>query len=165
MTQRVFLSIGQWMALRESGEDAPPIWFTVSGNSMFPLIRRNRDQVMLVSVDPEEIRVGDIVLFPGHFRGGDYCLHRVNKLDGDRVQTFGDGLSLPDAWMPRARILGRARIIKRGKQTIDCDDLKQRKRASRWCALWRLRPLLLLPHRVLDKVERTFNQQVSHGNQ
>ena len=158
MTERVSLSIEQWMALREGGAEAPPIWFTVVGNSMFPLIRINRDQVMLVSAQPEEIRVGDIVLFPGRFRTANYCLHRVWKLDGDRVQTFGDGLPLPDGWFPRSRILGKVKLIKRGKQTIDCDDPKVQRRAARWCALWRFRPLLLLPHRVVDKIERTVKK-------
>ena len=122
---------------------------------MFPLIRVNRDQVMLVGVEPDEIRVGDIVLFPGHYRGGEYCLHRVWKLDGEKVQTFGDGNRKPDGWFPRERILGRAKLIRRGNITIDCDDPKWRRRAARWCALWRIRPLLLLPLRVVDKIERT----------
>ena len=164
MTQRVSLTIEQWMAVREGGAIAPPIWFTVVGGSMRPLIRVNRDKVMLVSVQPEDVRVGDIVLFPGRFRGGEYCLHRVWKLDGDRVQTFGDGNRKPDGWFPRSRILGKAKLIKRGETTIDCDNPKWRKRAARWCALWRLRPLLMLPHRAVGKLERIKNKQVSHGN-
>ena len=164
MTQRVSLTIEQWMAMREGGAIAPPIWFTVVGGSMRPLIRVNRDKVMLVSVQPEDIKVGDIVLFPGHYKGGEYCLHRVWKLDGDRVQTFGDGNRKPDGWFSRSRILGKAKLIKRGEQTIDCDDSKWQKRAARWCALWRLRPLLMLPHRAVDKLERIKNKQVSHGN-
>lgn len=162
MTQRFSLSIEQWMALREGGAEAPPIWFTVVGNSMFPLIRVNRDRVMLTSVEPEDIRVGDIVLFPGRFRSANYCLHRVWKLDGDRVQTFGDGNFKPDGWFPRSRILGKAKLIRRGGQTIDCDDPKWRRRAARWCALWRLRPLLLLPHRVVDKIEREWKKTRAH---
>ena len=163
MTERVSLSIEQWMALREGGAIAPPIWFTVVGGSMRPLIRVNRDKVMLVSVQPEEIRVGDIVLFPGHFRTANYCLHRVWKLDGDRVQTFGDGNPRPDGWFPRSIILGKAKLIKRGKQTIDCDDPKWQKRAARWVKLWRIRPLLMLPHRVIDKLERTMKKNKAHG--
>ena len=162
MTQRVSLTIEQWMSLREGGAIAPPIWFTVVGGSMFPLIRVNRDKVMLVSVPPEEIRVGDIVLFPGRFQTANYCLHRVWKLDGDRVQTFADGNPKPDGWFPRSRILGKAKLIRRGKQTIDCDDPKWQKRAARWCALWRLRPLLLLPHRVVDKIEREWKKTGAH---
>ena len=163
MTQRVSLSIEQWMAMREGGAEAPPIWFTVVGSSMFPLIRVNRDQVMLVSIMPENIKVGDIVLFPGHYKGGEYCLHRVWKLDGERVQTFGDGNKHQDGWFPRERILGRAKLIRRGKQTIDCDDLKWRRRAARWCALWRLRQLLMLPHRAVDKIERMMRKNKVHG--
>lgn len=163
MTQRVSLSIEQWMALREGGAEAPPIWFTVVGSSMFPLIRVNRDQVMLTSVEPEAISVGDIVLFPGRYKGGNYCLHRVWKLNGDQVQTFGDGLLRPDGWFPRSNILGKAKLIRRGKRTIDCDDLKWRCRAARWCALWRFRWLLILPHRVVDKVERIIRKVKVHG--
>ena len=163
MTQRVSLSIEQWMALREGGAEAPPIWFTVVGSSMFPLIRVNRDQVMLTSVEPEEISVGDIVLFPGRYKGGNYCLHRVWKLNGDQVQTFGDGLLRPDGWFPRSNILGKAKLIRRGKRTIDCDDLKWRCRAARWCALWRLRPILMLPHRAVDKIERMMRKNKVHG--
>ena len=160
--QRVSLTIEQWMAMRQGGAEAPPIWFTVVGGSMRPLIRVNRDKVMLVSVQPEEIRVGDIVLFPGHFQTANYCLHRVWKLDGDRVQTFGDGNPSPDGWFPRSRILGKAKLIKRGEQTIDCDDPKVQRRAARWCALWRFRPLLLLPHRVVDKIEREWKKIKAH---
>ena len=163
MTPRFSLSIEQWIALRQGGAIAPPIWFTVVGGSMRPLIRVNRDKVMLVSVQPEEIRVGDIVLFPGRFRSANYCLHRVWKLDGDRVQTFGDGNPKPDGWMPRSRILGRVQLIQRGNKTIDCDDPKVQRRAARWCALWRLRPLLLLPHRVVDKIEREWKKTRAHG--
>ena len=156
MTQRVSLSIEQWIALREEGVDAPPIWFTVVGGSMRPLIRVNRDRVMLVSVAPEDVKVGDIVLFPGHFQTANYCLHRVYRLDGDRVQTFGDGNPKPDGWFPRSRILGRVQLIQRGDVTIDCDDPKQQKRAARWVALRRIRPVFMLPYRVVDKLERTI---------
>lgn len=161
--QRISLSIEEWIALREGGLDAPPIWLTVVGGSMRPLIRPDRDQVMLVSVEPEEIKVGDIVLFPGHYKTARYCLHRVCGLDGDKVQTFGDALLRADGWMPRTRILGRAKLIKRGGKTIDCDDPGERKRAARWCALWRIRPVLLLPRRVADKLKRAGKSFKAHG--
>lgn len=158
MTQHVSLSIEQWIALREGGAEAPPIWFSVVGGSMRPLIRVNRDRVMLVCVEPQDLKMGDIVLFRGHFRGGEYCLHRVFRLDGDLVQTFGDGLRRPDGWFPCSHVLGRAKLIQRGNTTIDCDDPKWRKRAARWVALWRLRPVLMLPHRIVDKAERTLKK-------
>ncbi len=158
MTQRVSLSIEQWIALREGGTEAPPIWFTVVGGSMRPLIRVNRDKVMLVSVEPENIKVGDIVLFPGHFRTANYCLHRVWKLDGDRVQTFGDGLPKPDGWFPRSRILGKAKLIQRGKQTIDCESPQWVRRFRWWNRFWRIRPAMLLLLRMINKWKRIVNK-------
>ena len=163
MTRHVSLTIEQWMAMREGGAIAPPIWFTVVGGSMRPLIRVNRDKVMLVSVDPQDVKVGDIVLFSGCFKTANYCLHRVYQLDSDMVQTFGDGLPKPDGWMPRTRILGKAKLIQRGNTTIDCDDPKWRKRAAMWGRLWRIRPLLMLPHRVVDKLERAMKKTKVHG--
>ncbi len=163
MTQRVSLSIEEWMALRQTFGEAPPFWFTVVGNSMFPLIRVNRDRVMLASVQPEEIRVGDIVLFTGHFRTTNYCLHRVYQLDGDRVRTFGDGNTQPDGWLPRSRILGKVKLIQRGNVTIDCDDPRWQRRAARWVALRRIRPLLMLPHRAADKLEIIVKKIKAHG--
>ena len=158
MIQRVSLTIGQWTALREGGARIPPIWFSVVGGSMRPLIRAGCDKIMLVSVAPEDVKTGDIVLFPGRFQTADYCLHRVYRIDHDRVQTFGDGNSRPDGWVPRDRILGRVKFIRRGKHIIDCDDPKWRRRAVRWCSMWKVRPLLMLPHRVADLIERIMNK-------
>lgn len=157
MTQRVSLSIEQWMALREGGAVAPPIWFTVVGGSMRPFIRVNQDQVMLAAVDPKALKTGDIVLFPGKFRGGDYCLHRVYRLDGDRVQTWGDANPRPDAWMPRSRIWGRAALIKRGNRTIDCDGPGFRRLSAVWRALWPIRRLLLFAYRGIGWIKRKLS--------
>lgn len=165
MTERISLTIEQWMALREDGHEAPPIWFTVVGGSMRPLIRVNRDQVMLESANPDDIKVGDIVLFSGNYRGGNYCLHRVFKLDGDMVQTFGDANSRPDGWFARKNILGKVKLIKKDKRIIECDDPKVRKRAKRWCALWKIRPLLMLPYRAIDKIKRITSKKKANINQ
>ena len=91
--------------------------------------------------------------------------NRVTE-NGGAIYVRAEDVSIPkpDGWFPRSRILGKAKLIKRGKTTIDCDNPKWQKRAARWCALWRLRPLLMLPHRAVDKLERIKNKQVSHGN-
>ena len=157
--EKIHLTIEQWNSMKDvDGMVDIPVWFQVTGNSMFPFIRAFRDDVMIVSVPKVEYKIGDIVLFPAKRKGGDYCLHRLWKLNGDQVQTFGDGLLRPDGWFPRSNILGKAKLIRRGKRTIDCDDLKWRRRAARWCALWRVRPLLLLPHRVVEKIERIMKK-------
>lgn len=133
-----------------------PIWFQVTGNSMYPFIRAHRDDIMLVSVRQDELKIGDIVLFPGKYVGGDYCLHRLHRIDGDRVQTFGDGNLRPDGWQPKSQLLGKALLIKRGRLTINCESPRWQKVFRLWNALLPLRPLLLLPFRVMNKFHRLF---------
>ena len=90
--EKISLTVEQWVALQEQSPDGAgqiPVWFQVTGGSMLPFVRPFRDQVMIVAVKEEALKVGDIVLFPGKYLGGDYCLHRLYRIDGDRVQTFG----------------------------------------------------------------------------
>lgn len=136
-----------------------PVWFKVTGNSMFPFIRAHRDEVMLVPVKQEDLKVGDIVLFPGKYKGGDYCLHRLYKIDGDSVQTFGDGNNKPDGWFPKRFILGKAVLIKRGNLTIDCESPKWVKRFSRWNYLWKIRPVVIFPFKVFNKLDKMIRKR------
>lgn len=123
---------------------------------MLPFVRPFRDNVMIVAVKEEELKVGDIVLFPGQYLGGDYCLHRLYRIDGDRVQTFGDGNLRPDHWQPKSQILGKALFIRRGRLTIDCQSSRWQKAFCLWGRLLPLRPVLLLPFRVMNKLRRIF---------
>ena len=59
---------------------------------------------------------------------------------------------------------GKAKLIKRGKKTIDCDDPKWQKRAAHWCALWRIRPILIVPFRIVDKIDRLLRKTWRNGN-
>lgn len=153
--EKYFLSVNEWVQLVSQDKNYNlPIWFKVVGNSMYPFIRANIDDVMLVPVKHEELKIGDIVLFPGKYKGGDYCLHRIYKMDGDKVQTFGDGNCRPDRWISKTSIIGKAVLIKRGEKNIDCESKKWKKRFKRWTSLWRLRRILLLPFKVVDKLKR-----------
>lgn len=133
-----------------------PVWFQVKGRSMLPFIRPTKDKVMIMPVMPEELKTGDIVLFQWKGPAADYCLHRIYKIDGNRVQTFGDGNRRPDGWIAKQTILGRAALIQRGKREISCDDSKWIRRFRIWCSLWRVRGLLLFPARVINKIKSIF---------
>ena len=123
------LSISEWHRLAEEG-NAPPVRIQLTGNSMFPLIRRYRDYV---TVMPPEgpFATGDIVMFmdPGK---GRYVMHRVWSIKEDMILTWGDNCRDPDWWMPVGDILGKTVLIERGKRTICPDPEKGRK----WAAFW-----------------------------
>ena len=156
--EKISLTVEQWVELQQSPDRAGqiPVWFQVTGGSMLPFVRPFRDNVMIVAVKAEDLKVGDIVLFPGKYNGGDYCLHRLYRMEGDRVQTFGDGNLRPDHWHPKSQILGKALLIKRGRVTIDCESPRWVKRFRLWNSLLLLRPVLLLPFRVMNKLHRLF---------
>ena len=128
------------------------VWFRTKGSSMFPFIHSDTDSILLTPIEPQSAKIGDIVLFPDHRNGAHYCLHRLYKIDGDRVQTFGDGNLRPDGWMPKSKILGKAVLIQRGERQILCDDPKWVRRSRVWTSLWRIRRVLLLPPRISRKV-------------
>lgn len=157
--EKVSLSVQEWAEMVKGNAESDcdfPIWFKVTGNSMYPFVRANMDDILLVPVKQEDLKIGDIVLFPGKYKGGDYCLHRLYKMDGDMVQTFGDGNLRPDHPFPKKNIVGRAALIKRGKVKIDCDDPKWIRRFNRWTSLWKIRRFLLIPFRAVRKLKRIF---------
>ena len=157
--EKISLTVKQWAELQQQSPEAAgqiPVWFQGTGYSMLPFVRPFRDEVMIVAAKVDELRVGDIVLFPGKYLGGDYCLHRLYRIEGDRVQTFGDGNLRPDRWQPKSQILGKALFIRRGRLTIDCQSSRWQKAFRLWGRLLPLRPVLLLPFRVMSKLHRLF---------
>ena len=157
--EKYTLTIEQWVQLTGNHEqDNVPVWFQVTGNSMFPFIRAFRDDVMIVSIPKEDYKIGDIVLFPAKRKGGDYCLHRLYKMEGDRIQTFGDGCRCPDEWITKEQLLGKAVLIKRGNRTIDCESPRWICRFRWWNRFWKIRPVMLLPFRVKNKCESVLRR-------
>ncbi|MDO4218376.1 MAG: hypothetical protein Q4C78_00030 [Synergistaceae bacterium] len=152
-----FLSIEEWAELVQLGADdagTVPMWVRVISGSMLPFIRANKDDILLVPVKPDELKIGDIVLFPIKHMRGDYCLHRVYKMKDNLVQTFGDNCRTPDVWMPKEKIIGKAILIKHGRITIDCEKIRWKIVFKVWTSLWRVRGLLRLPLRVAAKIKR-----------
>ena len=133
------ISIPEWHEMAERGE-APPMRILIRGNSMFPLIRINRDYVTIQPLE-ERPAVGDIVLFFDPRRQNCFMLHRVWKTEKDRVLTWGDNCDFPDEWLPWEAVWGKATLIERGRRTFCPDPRKGMVQARFWHAAgrcWRL---------------------------
>ena len=66
----------------------------VNGNSMLPFIIGGRESVILQK--PGGVKPGDVVLARVHRTGGqescaNYVVHRIVRIDGERVTLMGDG--------------------------------------------------------------------------
>ena len=125
-----------------SGNDAT---IPVKGFSMLPLIRAEKDLVVLGTFD--ELREKDIVLFR---YCGRYVMHRIISIEGDRIEIMGDGVLENREVVRRDAVCARAKAILRGGK---------RKRNpyspfclwlfDRWYALLPLRRYLLWIYRRL----------------
>lgn len=62
--------------------------FRVKGFSMRPFLRNNLDIVTFAGIKAKDLRVGMVVLF--HHKGT-VILHRIRKIEGDRLIIKGDG--------------------------------------------------------------------------
>ena len=94
--------------------------YTSKGFSMYPLIKQNRD--LLVIRKPEgELKKYDIVLFKANTK---YLLHRIIEIDNDTIVTAGDHNTFKDSRIRKERVIGVLSAIVRDGKEIDIHDPK-----------------------------------------
>lgn len=129
------ISVEAWHTLAKEGS-AIPIQITLDGDSMRPLIRRQKDKVTIVPLTRPPKR-GDIVLFADS--AGRYVVHRVWKSKGEFVVTLGDHCTKPDAPLRYDQIWGLVTGVKRGNHSISLNTPIARAYGKLWMALLPMR--------------------------
>lgn len=121
--------------------------FTVTGMSMWPLMCHGRDKVVVKRCAPDQLHKGEIVLL--RTPPGPYLLHRITRIQGDRIETTGDGNCFRDGCFPRDCVRARVvQVVRRGT-VIPCQALRWKLLFSVWMLLYPLRaPLLGLLRRI-----------------
>lgn len=125
----VDLSVEQWLELAKRGVGVP-VTIPIMGTSMMPVIRYKVDPTTIVPMSREPME-GDIVLFR-RYGDGIVVLHRVYRILGDKVQTWGDNSPKPDHPISREDVLGLAVSVCRNGRTILLDTEKQRRWGIKW---------------------------------
>lgn len=115
--------------VEEMLSDGRDVRFTVSGNSMWPVIAHQRDSVLLTPCAEDELKKGDIILFRA--TKTHWVLHRITEVLEDGYITTGDGNLHRDPFIPKEAVRGKVKTIYRKERAIDCS-------AKRWRALFRL---------------------------
>lgn len=165
------------VACLEQGQE---VILTVTGDSMSPFLRDKRDQVVLTSVDPTALAVGDVPLY--RRKSGQYVLHRiVERDDGVTVTCYG-GDSLPsqggdlrytmlgDAqWLreegitPDQIVACATAFIRKGRRW-DCDSIAYQRNRLRWHHLLPWRQTILfcytLPKRLRYGIPRRLRRLI-----
>ena len=115
----------------------------MKGHSMRPLLRSERDQVVLTPcTDPARLRPGDVVLFRCC---GRHILHRIVRRDGDRLTLAGDGNYRITEQCTTRDVAGIAvRVIRASGRVVGCDSPGWRLRSRLWLAIppWLRRQVL-----------------------
>ena len=161
MVRRV--GVREWHDMALRGE-ALPLCVPINGVSMYPLVRRNRDMVLLMP-QPFDAVAGDIVLFFDPKRDR-YVLHRLWEKDGERVLTWGDNCDGPDGWMPADLVWGKAVLIERGKRRIRPDPKKGMRHAKAWHPVGRiLRRMRRFASRAYHALRRRMGKGPEKGGE
>lgn len=116
------------------------------GFSMRPFLEDRRDKALLAA--PKGISCGDVVL--ALIDGGRYVLHRIVRIDGDKVTLLGDG-NLNSEHCTTADIKAKAiAFYRKGRGTPDhTTGRKWLIYSWWWTRLYPIRRYLLFIHRHL----------------
>ena len=122
--------------------------FRLKGNSMFPLIRNERDVVVLSPCVKEELQVMDVVLF--RYRGN-HVLHRILRREGSTLHLQGDGSYVAKEQCEIGDVVGKViQIVRPSGKIVSVDGWSWRFTSKVWQCLGNVRrPVLRLLHKLL----------------
>ena len=116
------------------------ITYTNVGVSMLPLLRENRDIMVIKKRGEERLKALDAVLFVRpHVEGrGRYVMHRILKVYEDGYWIVGDNCIAGER-VPEARVLGVLTSVIRDGRELDFNSLGYRLYLRFWCKPYRFR--------------------------
>ena len=115
--------------------------FVVSGNSMYPFIRHERDIVTLAAATLDEVKVMDIVL-AYRANDGKYFLHRLVKKTADTFYMVGDAFTAFEGPIPASALIGVVTEVYRVNRRNGSEKLMSGPFYRLLIRLWRIvRPL------------------------
>lgn len=169
------LSIDEWIALTQDKDLSVPLMLHTTSGSMLPAIRMNVDTVVVVPCGAEDVRPGDIVLIRKPASPAGVLLHRLVRIRDSKLVTRGDNMPRSDGETDANSLLGRAVSITGPGKSVDCDSCLRRLQGKVIVHTYPLRRILsltrracrklvrlMLPHRVVDKIEREWKKIRAH---
>lgn len=114
--------------------EGQPVQIRMKGHSMRPLLRNDRDHVVVRAYGAgEEPQRDDVVLF--RYKGR-HVLHRILARRGDRFLIAGDGNYRLREECARADIVGRVvQVIRPSGRILPCDGKRWQRLSHGWLAL------------------------------
>ena len=112
--------------------------YTNVGDSMMPLIRQDRDLVVIEPVSGR-LKKYDVPLYRRD--SGQYVLHRIVKVRQDDYVICGDNRSRKETGITDRHIIGVLTVVVRNGKTVPVTSFRYRLYARAVCAMYPLRKL------------------------
>lgn len=127
---------------------------TNKGVSMMPLIRENRD-VMIIERVEGRLKKYDAPLYK---RGDEYVLHRIIKVRADSYDIIGDNCINVERGIKDEHIIGVLRGVIRNGKTISADSFKYKLYCHLWCDLLFIRIWVLKLVNIFRAIKRKIKK-------
>lgn len=134
--------------IKEAVDSGATVPLTVTGSSMMPLLKPQRDIVWLERCGDDDIKKGAILLFER--AGGKPVLHRVVNIKNGRLVMNGDALSWSET-IDKAQVVACVKRIERNGKTVSCEDKAVKVRDALWYVTRPIRPVLKKLHNLTGK--------------
>ena len=134
--------------LRELVESGHEVSVRVSGRSMYPFLRSERDTVFFKAPE-RELRVGDIAFFQR--RNGQYILHRIVRIDDTGLYFLGDSQQQIEGPIAPEQVFAVVTHIDRGGKEVRPGDALWNFYAGPWLRLVSARPRLIKLYTILHR--------------
>ena len=160
MPQRPSCLVKPYLAMKQIPNDQFFVWvetelaaghtvqFRLKGVSMFPLIRNEKDEVVLRPCSAEELCPMDVVLFK--YRGK-HLLHRIIRREGNCLLIQGDGSYVAQEQCTTDAVVGKMQaIVRPSGKVLSVESWQWRFPSWVWRHMGVFRnPLLRILHRII----------------
>lgn len=138
--------------IKEILEGGRKAWITVTGMSMYPFLREDKDCVELSCTSFCTIKKGDIVLI--RRVSGEYILHRVLRKEKESFYIIGDAQQWIEGPLKPEQLIAVVTAVKRNNHKFTCQSKWWRLLVDLWIKVIPLRYLILKGIRILTKIRR-----------
>ena len=151
------------MTFEEELQRSGKIIFTNKGISMMPLLRENKDVMIIEKCQPSDVKKFDAVLFTRKNKDKTrYVMHRVLRLNDDgSFFIAGDNCTAGERVVPE-QILGHLIGVIRNGKRLDVSDKKYLLYVHIWCDAYPIRFGILKIRNFAKRCIRYAKRRIRH---
>ena len=138
------------LSFEEELEKSGKLVYTNVGVSMRPLIRQDRD-ILIIEKPKGRLKKYDVPLYK---RGSQYVLHRIVKVRENDYVICGDNCMKKEYGITDEQIIGVLTSLVRGGKELDFNSFGYKLYSRFWCAAYPVRVIILRLRNLLARIYR-----------